>query len=138
MKAKRIFSILLIMSLLMNLVFGCTYFFPEVVTIYGTYSSDKEGLSDCQYIIFNQDGTCCRYKQFQIIEYGQYQIKYLENIIYIQSFFNVENSIEYNMFISNNSKKLYLIQDGKDFISFEKISSVPTYINVSSHETNLE
>ena len=122
----------------MNLVFGCAYFFPEVVTIHGTYSSNKEGLSDCQYIIFNQDGTCCRYKQFESIEYGQYQIKKMENIICIQSFFNIEHSIEYNMYISNNPKKLYLIQGSEDFISFEKISSVPIYINVSSHKTNLE
>ncbi len=95
--------------------------------VYGTYVAGDEKSETAVYYVFNENGDFAYYSQFDEIHSGAYSIKEInEDISFIEA--NVEdNTLEFYVYKGKECVGI----EGKSF-SAEKISELPTFINVNN------
>lgn len=130
MNNKKVFLVvvvLLAISLITNLYLITYNSVEKKISIVGTYCSGKQELENTEYITFDKNGKYIMYKQFEVLEKGNYSLQ-KEKVISLES---SDNSIT-NVLMGEGSV-IYYIDKMSDIKCLNKISDIPTYININDN-----
>lgn len=120
---KMLIPALLALSLIGNLIWLCISIAPkEEKSIVGSYCDEDPGsyaaADHGEYLVFTQDGTYTRYRQFEVLERGTYRWE--------KPVFYLEESAGYF-----DGKNTVILFNGQETTAYSRFSDVPNYINVS-------
>jgi len=100
---------------------------PKVIR--GTFLSGDE-LKDGIYLVLYQDGRYAKYRQFQIIKHGTFEHRADDNYIFI--FYDEDGQFSAQAIYFRFNDIIYFINEDGEIMVFNRISNVPTYVNVES------
>jgi hypothetical protein len=123
--AVIVLAVILGLSLVGNIIQYCVYTAGSQQSIVGTYETGVNNefpSEDDETIIFVDDGSYMRYKQFQIFEEGTYQVG-ADNIVELVSQDKTTHAVW-------QGKKLFYFESDNGSYLFEKVSNTPMKTNV--------
>jgi hypothetical protein len=128
-----VLAVLLCASLTLNVVQYCFLTADSHQRIVGTYMTGAQSefpSADDEYLIFLSDDTYMRYRQFQIFEEGTYQVD-ADRVVELvsQDRKNTTHAVW-------KGEQLYYFESDNGRYLFEKISDMPTMINVNKELTD--
>ncbi len=101
----------------------------------GTWCTNPQAPGDGTYLVLEQEGTYLLYKQLQVLEQGRYfQEKELGKVTSIRC---VSGTVEETVYLVGDNSSLCMADglyraEQASLVKFEKISDVPTYINLKN------
>ena len=136
-KQRTVTAALVVVCLLLalSLTFNAVFFGqmqrlknPEDESVVGTFLAGREwDVENSSYIVFQQDGSYVRYKQFEVLEEGDYLDEG-------QGFFALAlapgESGQGGRVVYNGSDEVVLVDAEGGAELFVRISETPTFINV--------
>ncbi|RPF42081.1 hypothetical protein EDD70_2824 [Hydrogenoanaerobacterium saccharovorans] len=126
-KKTGIFLVLLLVSICINIIiYSYALHKSSASSIIGTYCTGTGISENDKYIVFSRDGSYTCYKQYKVLEVGKYETT--DSTIY--TLFSQENALE-RAVVYNGSNTVYVFDTEKHVASYDRISSLPTFINVT-------
>lgn len=122
---KYIILIILILIILILILFILNVEKQVNKNIVGTYIMGEAITGDAEYFVFDNNNYYCRYKQFDVLEEGEYE-KIHDNIY-------VLNNKSKEHIVKNNDEIYYFNQEEVYFYS--RIDDAPIFINVHSEKS---
>ena len=92
--------------------------------IFGTYVHGDQFLGDALYLVFEPGGFYAKYRQFEMLDYGAYELL-ADNIYALTSF--TDNTTRQ---VLHHRDTIYMFDQYQQILAFERIATRPTYINV--------
>lgn len=134
-KQRAVTAALCVVSLLLalSLTFNAVFFGqmrrlknPEDEAVVGTFLAGREwDAENSSYIVFQQDGSYVRYKQFEVLETGGYSDEGAGLYALTPA-----GSGQGGRVVYNGSDEVVLVDSGGDTELFVRISDIPSFSNV--------
>lgn len=124
-------KVILFASLCFNVVLVVhTFYKSPNESIIGTYRTGDGIVKSDKHLVFLPDCSYVLYKQFELIEKGNYK----DNIINDISVYSLisEDETSEHIILYNSSDAIYFFDDYNGFMTFTKISSTPSFVNLSN------
>lgn len=114
-----------VFSILLNIASAQRIFEAVTPSIQGTYCTNDASMpsADNEYIAFMENGTYVKYRQFHILEQGNYR-KEKDGIYAVTSSSGMESQVVCV------GEKVYLSGEKRTLTAYVKFSDTPTLINV--------
>jgi hypothetical protein len=129
-----IVTILLVLSLVYNIIQQKSIYEhilkPQYSTVVGTYCSGAQESPESEYLVFMQDGTYWRYRQFHVLGQGTYAEA--DNNIYI---LNSNDGTTLSQVLCT-ADQVYLIDADGGISIFSKLDDTPYLINIGPQSKN--
>ena len=116
-----ILAVLLLCSVVINL-FQMRE--PVRASVVGTFLHGEQGLTGI-YLVFTRDGGFMKYRQFEIIDVGEYP-SIGDGIYTLQSNEGYPNTKK----VLYREGRLYLFEQNGELTVFNRLSTMPSFINV--------
>lgn len=119
-----------ILSVTYNIIQNSYIYKMQNVSVLGTYCNGAQESPESEYLVFMQDGTYWRYRQFHVLEQGAYTEA--DNSIYI---LNSNDGTTLSQVLCA-ADQVYLIGADGGISIFSKLDDTPYLINVGPQSEN--
>lgn len=132
-KSKNTILIIILLILVCSNLVSLSLILPknDTKSPIGTYCTGNGISENDRYLVLQKDGSYVLYKQFELIEKGNYW----SNDSSIYSLIPESDSLEHS--IVYNTDTIYFFDSYRGVIIYTKIDSVPTYINLPNFKETL-